>query len=736
MHHAAAVANLLVWALAVPWLPARAAVPPEEPADTAVISGRVRSQEGEPVADATVVIVGLQWRTGTDAEGRYILAGVPLGRHVLEAVSPRHGTSIREVAVSAPGEMSLDITLEVAVLREEIVVSADAEERGPAGIERPTSTLAGEDLDERLKPTLGETLAATPGVSSTGFAAGASRPVIRGWSGDRVRILEDGLGLADVSSAREDNAVGSDPFGAEAIEIVRGPAALLYGSNAIGGIVNVFEGRIPTAVPGHVVGGAAQIRAGSAADEQGEHLMVDGGWEAVAWRASGLNRDAGDVQTPAGRLDNSDFETAQSSLGASAVFGRGYTGLAHQGFETDYGIPTPRKIRVDMQRRTWELSGEARRREGPLGVRVRLGRTDYDHDEIVSTGVVGTHIDLEAREGRFELAHRWPGRPEGVFGAQYGERDAVVTGVEAFVPSNRTRDRSLFLFEDLPAGPVTFQVGGRWDGRDTDAPGTSLPARALRGPSASGGLVWRTDPDLEFGATLTYSTRLPTAEELYANGPHLSTFRFEIGDPNLDEENSRGFEVSARAGAGRVTGEVSLFASEFDGYIFLTPTGNTIQVDREEVPEHITLQRDARFRGAEALVSVELFRREAHRLRLDLRGDAVTAEILETGAPLPRIPPARYGLGVRYEGPHGWARLEGIHVTEQDRVALFETPTDGYSLINASCGVRYVSDSAVHVVVIALTNLGDSLARNHVSSLKEIAPLPGRDLSVGYKVLF
>jgi iron complex outermembrane receptor protein len=443
------------------------------------------------------------------------------------------------------------------------------------------------------------------------------------------------------------------------------------------------------------------------------------------------------VSTPAGELDNSDLETSQLASGGSWISDRGFAGMAYQEFATDYGIPTERGIRVDMRRRSWDLAGELRRQAGPWsGVRVRLAQTDYTHDERVSSGAVGTHFDMEVREARIEAPHRWGPGSSGVMGAQLTDRDSIVTGIEAYLPPYDTRSRALFAFEELPAAPVSFQLGARWEELDNAAPTTSLPARSFSGLSYSVGMEWKPPHAWSVRTSLSRSTRLPTAEELYRNGPHLATFQFEIGDPALREERSSGLDLSLRRSRGRITGELSLFANDFDDYIFLTPTGNTIQVDREEVPEYITLQKDARFRGAEARLHVELRRSGSHRLHLEIQGDTVRAEIDPTGEALPKIPPARAGIGLHYDGARYWVRIEGVHVARQDRVALFETPTDGYSMVHAGAGMRFTTGSALHAITMGLTNLTDELARNHVSPLKSVAPLAGRDIGLSYKVFF
>lgn len=709
-------------------------------AATGTIAGQVRSRGGDAATDALVMITELRRQARVDAQGRYRFLHVPGGRYVLNALSERHGSAVVEVSVAADQQVDVDIELEFGV-HERVVVTPNEDARGIPTVGQPVSVLEERELALRLRSTLGETMTSVPGVSSTAHAAGASRPVIRGFGGDRARILEQGLSVADASSTRSDNAVGTDLQDADGVEILRGPATLLYGSNAVAGVVNIVDQRVPSRVPERAIGGAVSLRAGSSANERSDGLVLDGGWQALAWRISAVQRQADDVKTPVSTLVNSDLETEQAGAGVSWMLGGGHVGIAHRGFDTDYGIPTPRLVRIDMQRRRWEATGEFPRGPGFVsGLRARLGYTDYEHAEAVTLGSFGSRFEQRTWEARVEAQHRfWSERGSGTFGAQLQDRDLTVDGPQAFLPPNRTSGFALFAFEQLELGPFTVQLGARWESADVESSGAVARQRSFSGFSASGSVEWNAaERPWGFGATVSRMTRLPTAEELASDGPHLSTFQYEIGNPDLVEERGSALELSARRTAGRVRSELTLFKSDYDDYAFLIPTGNTVEVDGEELPQLVTLQRDARLRGAEARVRIDLVHGEAHHLELELRADTIRGETepTATGRWLPKIPPSRTALGVRYDGTRLWGGLELVRVARQDRVQLFEAPTEGHTLINASAGLRIHARSVVHDVMVVVTNLDDALGRNHVSPLKEIAPLPGRDVSVGYKVRF
>jgi iron complex outermembrane receptor protein len=334
------------------------------------------------------------------------------------------------------------------------------------------------------------------------------------------------------------------------------------------------------------------------------------------------------------------------------------------------------------------------------------------------------------------MVQRQVGNLRGAFGVQFSNRDFKAVGAEAFVGPNVTKNRALFAFEKIGAGPVDFEIGARYENQDNNIDDPALPSRSFNGLSESGGAVWNLPKDYALAVTLSHSTRLPTAEELYANGPHLATFQFQVGDPTLNEETASGAELSFRRTRGVFSGNVTVFEQKFHDYVFLSPTGNFVDVDGELVPEFVFDHTEANFRGAEAHIDVDLFHREPHHLQLELIGDALRAEDRDSGEPLPFMPPLRYGLGLRYQGAHFWGRVEGRHANRQDRVATFETPTDSYTLLNASVGYRYYLARSVHDVLLRGSNLSDELARNSVSFLKDIMPLPGRDLSLSYRVSF
>lgn len=632
------------------------------------------------------------------------------------------------------------------------MVTASPEPRLQSEIAQPTSVLAGEELRLSIQPTLGETLNRLPGVTSTFFGPGASRPVIRGLGGDRIRVLEGGLGTGDASTTSPDHAVSVDPLSAERIEVLRGPATLLYGSSAVGGVVNVIDNRIPESLPGERLSGSVEIRGGTVADERSGAANLDGSLGRIGWHVDFLKRETDDYEIPGGIADNSATDTESGTAGFSWIGNDSFLGLAVRRHDSLYGIPGGHEhehhegeehegeeeeegesVRVDLEQQRWDLRGGITRPFGIFrGANLRFGSTDYEHRELEGEEV-GTRFLNESWEGRLELLQRRFGPLTGSLGLQVQNRDFEAIGDEAFVPPTRTESWAAFTFQEIVQGSWRFQFGGRFENQDVSATGVGLETRSFDGLSGSAGLIWQPGSDgYSIGLSLARSTKLPNAEELYSNGPHLATNAFEIGDPDLKEETSLGFDLTFRKASGPLTGEINLFVNRFDDFIYESFT------DEEEdgLPVFRYIQQDAELRGAELSGIYELFHTEPHHVDLEFGADYVRAELRESGNALPRIPPLRYRLGFHYRGERLQGLIEGERVEEQDRVAAFERPTDGYNLLNASVGYRFFAADLVYDVLLRGTNLTDEEARNHVSFLKDLVPLPGRDLSVAVRLTF
>jgi iron complex outermembrane receptor protein len=744
----------------------------------ATLVGVARAPGGIVAADAVVEIVELRRRLAVDRDGRFRFEGLAGGDYLLQARSPRWGQAISRVTVAAEGETRANIELDLSVHHEAVVVTARADARSLNELSQPVTVLSGEDLRIRDQASLGETLAEQPGVSSTGYAPGASRPVIRGLGGDRIRILEDGIGSADVSDTSPDHAVSFDPLAIEQAEVVRGPATLLYGSSAVGGVVNVLGEAIPASGGDRSLSGSLDLFGGSVADYWGGRGAIKAGKGPFVLHADVLKRKSDDYAIPGfaesealrraeadagedheqavGTLPNSALDSTGASVGASLVGRAGFLGASVTAFDTLFGVPGgghshaaheegeieehgheghhdhEALIRSDLRQRRLDVRGELVEPFGGFrAVKLRFGVADYEHKELEGDEV-GTRFLNDACEGRLELVHEPWGAAAGSFGFQVLDRELEAIGEEAFIPPTDTNAWAVFAFEEIGRGPWKLQLGGRYESQTVDAFGEEPQSRAFGGVTVSAGTSWTGASGWNFGATLARSEKLPTAAELFSNGPHAATRAFEIGDPDLEKETSWGIDLTFGKRLGHVTGQVNLFANRFDGFIYERFTGEI--EDGLDVIQFT--QSDAEFRGIEVSSTIDLVHRGERHLDVELLLDYVRAELRDSGEPLPRIPPLRWSAGLHYRDTRWTGRLELRGAGEQDRISENELPTDGYTFLNASLGYRFFLRRTVMSLLLRGTNLTDAEGRNHVSYLKDTVPLPGRDVRLALRVDF
>jgi iron complex outermembrane receptor protein len=655
--------------------------------------------------------------------------GAPLAAHAQSAAqqAPGDGASVATVVVSASG---------LGVTGDDMIT--------------PVTSLGGAELVRMRESTLGETLSKLPGITSTHFGAGASRPIIRGMDGPRVKILSDGAEIQDASTISPDHAVAFEPVLAERIEVLRGPSALAYGGGAVGGVVNIIDRKVPTAMPVNGIEGSAEVRANSALRERTGAFEVTGGSGNVAVHVEGVKRDADDYKvgkdwTYGDRVPGSYKETETASVGASWIGQDGYLGAAYTKERSEYGIPghgfenelgqieVP-VVNLDSER--WDLRGEYRNPvAGIERVRLRAAFTDYIHDEVEGSAVATT-FKSKAHDGRLEFVHRPLAGWHGVFGLQTTRRDFSAIGAEAYVPPTLTKKHAVFLTEEYKLRDWRFEAALRHEWQDVEAD-VAKPDSNTRGTSASIGAVWKLAPEYSLGASLAHTHRLPTAEELYADGPHLATNTFEIGDPNLARETSNNVDLTLRKLAGRTTFSLSAFHNQINDYIYSQSRGN---VDGLQLINYA--QRDATFTGLEGEISHNLPSFFLTSLSATLFGDIVRARFDQGeggGAgnrEIPRTPAHR--IGVRLEGAwNAWnGSVELVRVGEQDRLADFETVTPGYTVLNL--GTHYATriGGLPAQLYARLNNASNRLAFSHTSFIKDVAPLTGRNLTAGLRVLF
>jgi iron complex outermembrane receptor protein len=646
----------------------------------------------------------------------------------------------------------------------EMVVTASALDQTLFELAQPATVLTGEELTMRLQPTLGDTLDGQPGVSATRFGPGSSRPIIRGLGEDRVRILQNGISVIDVSNVSPDHALATDPLSVRSVEIVRGPATLLYGPNTVGGVVNVADRRIPEQrVDG--VEGVIDTRIGTADDLASLGGAVDFGKGPLAFHLDAFRRESDDLEIPGfarskrlreldpqadearGSLPNSFTEAEGGSAGASYFWDGGFAGISYSAMDSLYGTVAEEDVTIDLRQRRWDMRGAVYQPQDWIKeLNFKFGYSDYEHTEFEGDEV-GTRFLIDGYNARVELLHEKAGNFEGMAGLEVVESEFSALGEEAFLPEVENRIYSLFVYEEVALDPVTLQFGVRYDhqGNETATRDVSFDVA-----SVSTAVVYQPWQDYAVAFSTGYSERPPTYVELFAEGLHVATGTYEIGDPGLDPEESFSIDLSLRKQAGRVTGSVSAFYYRFDNFISLQPTGNDFVEDGEAFPEFAYEATRADFVGAELEAAWHLLERvdgggggKAPRvagkdMRLDLifRADWVRAEDRETGEALPRIPPFRATLGLDYQWEKVGASMEGQWSAKQDRIADYELPTDGYFLLNAGVDYTLTTGRVTTTVFVKGVNLLDEEARQSTSFLKDVAPLAGRGMVAGLRMEF
>ena len=754
--------------------------------NTGRIEGVAVSSSGVPVGDAEIRIVGLARLVDADDQGAFVFEDVPAGDYIVAVRSAQWGQGYVRAAVIAGGSTTITARILHHVHLGEVIVTA-----GPVAHLRhdavlPMDVVGIEDMLSAGGVSLGEVVGDRPGVSSTYFGPGASRPLIRGLGGNRVTVMQQGIAIADVSDYSPDHAVSVEPLTSDRIEIIRGPGTLLYGSSAMGGVLNVLDGRVPNELPTQSITGSVTVRGGSAARERTGAVNLQGaGGNHIAWHVSGLRRQTNDFSIPgfaevheddehdeeeeheeehehdeeeeeavAGVLENSAVLTGSASIGASFIGSNGYIGAAYTYYDSRYGVPghahgehheeeeeheeeeheheeeEESGTEVDMIQKSFDIEGSWRFKSTIIrGLRVRFGASNYTHDEIEGDHV-GVTFDNEQIEGRLELDHSITAHNHGVIGIQVKNRDLSMIGEEAFIPETATDKLAVFALERFEIGSVILETGARYEMANL-TPASDARDREFSGASLSAGVNYGPTDQWSLALSAARSVKIPDASELYSNGPHVATRSFEIGDENLESETALSLDISMHVHFPRVQATFSVFDNRFKDFIYLR---NTAEVEDGFAVFYVS-QSDATFRGFETELDVELFSGDNRHVWARLWSDRTRAE-LSDGTPLPRIPPFRFGGGLRFVDGQLEVKASFTNAAAQDRIPRYEHETEGYTALDASVSWTFVAAQTAHAVTLSGGNLTDAEIRRHTSFLKDLAPLPGRDIRLSYQFIF
>ncbi len=615
----------------------------------------------------------------------------------------------------------------------------------------PITVLNGAELNMRRENTLGATLNSIPGVSANSFGPNASRPVIRGLDSERVLMLENGTGILDVSSLSFDHAVAIDPLIIEQIDVIRGPAALLYGGSAVGGVVNASTHRIhPEPIDG--ISGRAEVSYGGPADSKNAVGLIDFGNEQFAIHVDAFNRETNDLDIPGyavsrrkaaadpdaernnkGKLANSDSEQDGAAIGASLTFENGYIGASYSVLNNNYGttfMEDGESIRIDMESKRWDIASEFK----DLGTfidrtKVKLSHTDYKHAELEGDEV-GTTFDTDGVQGTFELGHAPISSVKGTVGYQFSDTDFSAVGEEAFVPSSSTEKHAVYVYEELPIDAHKITFGARY-GRDEIDSDTDQKKRFNLKSYAIGG-IYQINDAWSIASNLSHNERAPSHFELFADGVHVATGEVEVGDVNLNKEKSNGIDAQLRWKQGRNSFSFGAYATRFSSFIGLLDSGLTRNVDGEDFRVANFEQVSALFKGIE----FEGKWQATTTLALNMRGDYVHARDTRNNDYLPRISPARLGVGADYKKGKLNLRFDVLHAFNQSKTGTNELATDGYTNVSATAAYKLPVKQFNLELFAKANNLLDDEIRDHTSFLKDVSPSGERSLQIGARADF
>ena len=705
---------------------------------TATLRGTVTlSDNGKPIHNVLVTILQLKRTVDTDENGKYEFPNVPPARYDVVAHLDRVPDIVKSVDLSGGGDSTLDFQIELSGVSEQVTITATGTEQAVSSSIQSVEVIGSVELAKKSPVSLGEALDGELGVAKRSFGPGTARPVIRGFDGDRVLVLQDGNRIGGLGFESGDHAEPVDVLNVEKVEIVKGPATLLYGSSAIGGVVNTISGHDSAhkGLNGYVTGLTSTngpLGGGSGGFEYGTENWLF--WGNVGGSGSG------DYSSAIGTVPNSFSREVSASGGLGYYRTKGFFSFNYNFDKRRYGIPfdpnevDPEVVFLNPKRNSFEFRGGFRDSQSFIEAGTfNVQYNHYTHGEINSfTNEVNTAFTNKTFLYQGVFDQKKSGRLSGRFGVWGMHRDFSAAGEEALAPPTKGNAIAVFALETLDFEKLAVQFGGRvennrYNPEETDQHGI-LPDRSFTGFSGAVGIRVPTWSGGSFVANYSHSYRAPALEELYNNGPHPGNLAFEIGDPNLNRELGDGLDFGIRHSSKRARFEANGFFYHIRDFIFLAPTGDI--EDGLTVAEYV--QGTTRYAGAEARFDAALHRA----IWLNLGLDYVNAKLTDSDTPLPRIPPlrGRVGLELRYKGL--LVNPEVVMANHQDRIFPTETPTAGYAVFNVSGSYLIARQHFVHIISFNLFNAGDTLYRNHLSFIKEFAPEMGRGFRATYTLRF
>lgn len=710
------------------------------------ISGKVTyTQDQTPLHNATVQIVQTKQTVQTAEDGSYKFENLPAGRYTILVHNDGFADTTKTIVLTAGADSTLDFALQISNLREQVTVTASGTEQSTFDSFQSVNTVSSDVIAQRASSSIGEVLEGESGVAKRSFGSGSARPVIRGFDGDRVLIAQDGVRTGSLGSQSGDHGEPIDTLGAERIEVVKGPATLLYGSNAIGGVVNVISNHEDSAHPG--LRGFFTGVAGANNNQLGTSGGLEYGYKNFMTWGNGSFQRASDYKTPLGDVPNSASRSTSASGGAGYFADKGFFtgdfsydkrryGIPYAGFIESGGESNDKNIDLKMRVYNFKLKGGFRDVDSFVtSGNFTVNYNKYRHQELEDQEI-GTTFNNQTTSYRGVFEQKGYDKLTGRFGFDGYTREYLVNGEEKLIDGKVKQNMfSVFGLEELKFGRVSFQFGGRVENNRYRPENAALLERDFTGFSGAAGVrvgLWENGA---FVANYTNSYRAPALEELYNNGPHVGTIAFEVGNQNLRRERASGFDFGVRHQSNRIHADFNVYYYNINNFVYLafTDADGDGAVDIEDgLPIAEYSQGDSRYLGAEINFDATINKY----LGFFASGDVVRAKLTDLNLNLPRIPPARLRTGVEFKYKNLSVKPEGVFVSDQNRLYPLETRTAGYGLFNLSGSYIIGRQHTAHIFGVNAYNLTDKLYRNHLSFIKELAPEIGRGVKFTYTVRF
>ncbi|MBV1908193.1 MAG: TonB-dependent receptor [Kangiellaceae bacterium] len=759
------------------------------------INLEIHNTARSPLSNVTIKVRGTTIESVTDANGRVIL-DLGIGQHTIDVEANEQTHFHHQIDITEQGDYSATSPILISLISEpehKLVINANPLEHTALDMATPIILIAGDELISKKAGTLGEILQLEPGLSVSSFGPAVSRPIIRGLGGSRVKITNNQMTVLDASTNSADHDVGLEPLLAEQIEVVKGPATLLYGSGAIGGVINITDRKINSSPVEELTGGIELRLGDSATSEESAVLTLDGGTESWNWHVDGYSSETDDLEIPgfaeshifraheeeehegeepedehgdevAGVLENSSSKNTGFNLGSTWLFGeKDYFGISVGQIDKEYGIPGHAEhgehgeeeheeeehedeheegVAIDMEQTRYDMQlGLEQPMAGIDSLFAGVSYTDYQHQELEGDEI-GTKFENEASEFRGYIKHAMWNGWTGVIGTQFGNRDFSSVGEEAIIPASTTKNAALFWLEEKHFGDLKWELGARFEKQTIEA--VQQADVDSSGVSYSIGAVYSLAKHNKLAVNLSHATRFASVEELFVDGAHLATRSYEIGNSDLEDETSNNFDFSYRFETTGFSGELNLFWNDFFDFIYAqnaTLVDSCVTQEAFDLAEEDDLllvcyqQQDATYKGVELQIEIPLIDSNGHQLSMDLFADKVTAE-LNNGDYLPRIPSSKAGIQFNYDYKDWSASLVWINHTSQKDTGTNELPTEGFKQLEMETIYRLPIRDQDLFFYLKGKNLLDKESRDHSSFIKDLAPRAGRSFQLGMRYSF